>query len=195
MNGVKKEKKRLNGEDGPAMRSCKRLFFSSPLTGAWKNVLSTECIRFASPGARVGHACEKVRAMKGIPPYNAAASSERGSTEEGRSGNRDGEDVTVSGGRGMAMGRLGFSVAEVGRGGRESTVDVSPGTRRTTSFWMFCGFCETVRVKGGERWVTAHLYSNPTWWRGVSHDMKDEVADILRTMVGKRGEADEETVR
>jgi len=40
----------------PAMRSCKRLFFSSPLTGAWKNVLRTECMRFASPGARVGHA-------------------------------------------------------------------------------------------------------------------------------------------
>ena len=50
------------------MRSCKRLFFSSPLTGAWKNVLRTECIRFASPGARVGYAWEKVRAMKGMPP-------------------------------------------------------------------------------------------------------------------------------
>jgi len=42
----------------------------------------------------------------------------------------------------MVMGRFGFSVADVGRGGRESTVDVSPGTRRTTSFWMVCGFWE-----------------------------------------------------
>jgi hypothetical protein len=36
----------------------------------------------------------------------------------------------------MAMGILAFSVVEVGRGGRERTVDVSPGTRRTTSFCM-----------------------------------------------------------
>lgn len=46
------------------------------------------------------------------------------------------------GGRGMVMGRLGFSVADVGSGGRDNTVDVSPGTRRTTSFWMLCGFWE-----------------------------------------------------
>ena len=51
------------------------------------------------------------------------------------------------GGRGMVMGRFGFSVADVGRGGRESTVDVSPGTRRTTSFWMLCGFWEHESVK------------------------------------------------
>jgi hypothetical protein len=30
--------------------------------------------------------------------------------------------------------RFGFSVEEVVRGGRERTVDVSPGMRRTTSF-------------------------------------------------------------
>ncbi len=54
------------------------------------------------------------------------------------------------------MGRFGFSVADVGRGGRESTVDVSPGTRRTTSFWMVCGF-----------------------WRGICYDVKDEIANIL----------------
>ena len=51
-----------------------------------------------------------------------------------------------SGGSGMAMGRLEFSVAEVGRGGRESTVDVSPGTSRTTSFWMLCEFWEDESV-------------------------------------------------
>jgi hypothetical protein len=40
----------------------------------------------------------------------------------------------------MAKGRFGFWVAEVGRGGRESAVDVSPETRKTTKFWMLCGF-------------------------------------------------------
>jgi hypothetical protein len=97
-------------------------------------------MRFVSPGARVGHAWEKVRAMKGIPPKSAAASSERGSTEGGRSGGEDGVGGGGSAGSGMAMGRLEFSVAEVGRGGRESTVEVSPGTSRTTSFWMLCEF-------------------------------------------------------
>ncbi len=61
---------------------------------------------------------------------------------EGRSREKDGAVDGGLGGRGMAMGRLGFLVAEVGSGGRESTVDVSPGTRRTTSFWMECVFWE-----------------------------------------------------
>lgn len=91
-------------------------------------------MRFASPGARVGHAWEKVCVMKGMPPYSDAASSERGSTEEGRSGGEDGVGWGEVGGRGMGMGRFGFSVADVGRGGRERTVCVSPGTRRTTIF-------------------------------------------------------------
>jgi hypothetical protein len=100
-----------------------------------------ECIQFTSLGACVGHACEKVHTMKGIPSYSATASSECGLVEEGRSGSKGREDVTGSGGREMVIGRLGFSVAEVGRGVRESTMDVSPEIRRTTSFWMFCGFC------------------------------------------------------
>jgi hypothetical protein len=33
-------------------------------------------------------------------------------------------------------GKVWFSVAEVGRGWMESTVDVGPETRRTTNFWM-----------------------------------------------------------
>ena len=33
---------------------------------------------------------------------------------------------------------LGFSVAVVGRGASESTVDVNTGTRRTMDFWMLC---------------------------------------------------------
>jgi hypothetical protein len=62
--------------------------------------------------------------------------------EAGRSGGEDEVGSGGSGGRGMEMGTLRFSMAEVGRGGRESTVDVIPGTRRTTSFWMLCGFWE-----------------------------------------------------
>ena len=58
---------RVTNRYRPAMRSCKDLF-SSPLTGAWKNVVSTECIQFASLGARVSHEWEKVCEMKGTPP-------------------------------------------------------------------------------------------------------------------------------
>ena len=127
-----------------------RLLFSSPLTGVWKKVLRTECMRVASPGARVGQAWEKVRAMNGTPPYSAAASSEWGSTDEGRSEDSDGVGGGGSDGRGMGIGRLGFFVAEVGGGGRERTVDVKPGTRRTTSFCMLCVFCTLIQLVGGE---------------------------------------------
>ena len=54
--------------------------------------------------------------------------------DAGRSGGEDGVGGGGSGGRGMEMGTLRFSMAEVGRGGRENTVDAIPGTRRTTSF-------------------------------------------------------------
>ena len=54
--------------------------------------------------------------------------------DAGRSGGEDGVGGGGSCGRGMDMGTLRFSMADVGRGGRESTVDVIPGTRRTTSF-------------------------------------------------------------
>jgi len=49
--------------------------------------------------------------------------------------------VAVAVAMAMAMGRLGFSIAKVGRGASESTVDVRPGTR-TTGFWTLCGFWE-----------------------------------------------------
>jgi hypothetical protein len=61
--------------------------------------------------------------------------------EGGRSGEEDGMSSDGSGGKGMAMGASGFSMAEV-EGGRESTVDVIPRTRRTTIFWTLCGFWE-----------------------------------------------------
>jgi hypothetical protein len=61
----------------------------------------------------------------------------------------DGEGGNGSGGSGMGIGRLGFSVEEVRRGGRERTVGVTPGTRRTTSFCMRWGFWKEVSTKGG----------------------------------------------
>jgi hypothetical protein len=72
----------------------------------------------------------------------------------------------------MATGRLGFSIAEAGRGGRERTVDVSPGTRRITSYRMPWGFWKEVSTKGSSsesgRLMIAHLYSNPAWWWGIT---------------------------
>ena len=40
-------------------------FFSSPVTGTWKNAERAENILVASPGARVGHAWLNLDAMKG----------------------------------------------------------------------------------------------------------------------------------
>ena len=54
--------------------------------------------------------------------------------ESGSSTGEGGVRGRGSDGTGIGMGMLGFSVEEVGRGGRESTVDVRPGTGRTTSF-------------------------------------------------------------
>ena len=53
------------------------------------------------------------------------------------------------------MSRLGFEVAEVGRGGRERTaawtVDIKPGMRRTTSFCMLGVFCELLNLENNNR--------------------------------------------
>ena len=51
----------------------------------------------------------------------------------------------------MGMGRLGFEVTEVGRGGGERTVDIKPGMRRTTSFCMLCVFCEQLNTENSIR--------------------------------------------
>lgn len=101
-------------------RSVSRLFRSSPVTGPWKNALSTECIRVWSPGARVGHAYVNVEEMNGTL---GEASS-------------DG----CAGGNGTARGTLGFEVAEVGRGGSARMSGVSPGIRRATTFVIVRGF-------------------------------------------------------
>jgi hypothetical protein len=63
----------------------------------------------------------------------------------------EGVDGGGSCGSGMGMGRLGFSVAEVGGGGKERTVDVKPGTRSTTSFCMLWVFYEPMSVSGTSR--------------------------------------------
>lgn len=119
------------------MRSSMRLLFSSPLTGVWKTVLKSECMRVASPGAQVGQRCKNMSGMNGTPPYSAAASSESGSTEEARSGISDGVGGGGSDGRGMGIGKLGFFRAEVGSDGRERTVVVKPGQEERQAFVCF----------------------------------------------------------
>jgi hypothetical protein len=132
-------------------------------------------MRVASPGARVGQAWENVRVMNGTPPYIAAASSELGSTLERRSG---GSDTAGDGG-------LGFFVAEVGRGGSERTVEVKPGTRRTTSFCMLCVFCGPMSIILGSRVKDTHLHSNPARWRRLGYYVEDKVTDILIVVLSR----------
>jgi len=73
-------------------------------------------MRVWSPGARVGHAWLNVEAMNGMVW--------RGAPSEG------------AGGRGIARGRLGFDVAVVGKGGKDSMSGVRPGIQRATALWI-----------------------------------------------------------
>lgn len=50
------------------------------------------------------------------------------------------------GSRGMESGKLGFEVADVGRGGKASRSEVSPGTRSATTFWIMLAFLRAVRM-------------------------------------------------
>ena len=52
-----------------------RRFFSSPLTGPWKNVPRTEYILEWSLGARVGQTWLNVEAMKGSGVFDLLGSS------------------------------------------------------------------------------------------------------------------------
>src|SRR5258708_23713595 len=109
-------------------------------------------MRFTSPGARVGHAWEKVRVMKGLPrraPHLLSSDRWRRKGQEGKI-----ERFVVDLVRVTATGRLGYSVAEVGSRGRENTIDVSPGTRVKTSFWMQCGVWEHESQKVSTRGET-----------------------------------------
>jgi hypothetical protein len=83
----------------------------------------------------------------------------------------------------MGIGRLGFFVAEVGRGGSERTVEVKPGTRRTTSFCMLCVFCEPMSIIliAGE----GHSHSNPARWRRLGYYVEDKVTDILIVVLSR----------
>lgn len=112
---------RAQAEDNiQVTRSISRFFFSSPLTGPWKNAFKTECMRVWSPGARVGHAWLNVFLMKGKPEDESSAGP--------------------AGGSGTARGKLGFAVAEVGRGGSEMMSGVMPGNRIATTFCTDLGF-------------------------------------------------------
>jgi hypothetical protein len=77
--------------------------------GPEKNSDMMECMRVASPGARVGHAWLNLDEMKGIT-------------------------VVLVPGSGTAKGKFGFAVADVGSGGRASCSCVRPGMRMATTF-------------------------------------------------------------
>ena len=87
----------------------------------------------------------------------------------------------------MGMSRLGFEVAEVGRGGRERTVawtvDIKPGMRRTTRFCMLGVFCEPLSLennnRGGETPTLAPTCTLIHWQLGGGYNVKDKVANIL----------------
>lgn len=52
----------------------------------------------------------------------------------------DGSGIEIADKRGIESGKLGFEVAEVGSGGKESISGVRPGTRRATTFWIMFVF-------------------------------------------------------
>jgi hypothetical protein len=95
--------------------SCCLRFFSSPVTGTWKNAERAENILVVSPGARVGHAWLNLDGMKG-------------------------SKVPAGEGNGISTGTLGLSIADVETGGNEMVFPVIPTARRTTTFWIDRGF-------------------------------------------------------
>ena len=74
--------------------SCCLRFFSSPVTGTWKNAERAENIFVVSPGARVGHAWLNLDAIKG-------------------------NKVPGGEGNGISTGTLGLSIVDVEIGGNE----------------------------------------------------------------------------
>ena len=129
------------------MADAARRFLSSGLTGPWKKALSTLCILNASPGARVGQAWLKVRAMNGssnssllscvtsisfVPPKSVFTMT----VWEGG----------VSRGRGIDTGKLGFDVELVGWSEMFKCSGRIPGAKRTTTFPIACRFLSKVRI-------------------------------------------------
>ena len=117
-------------------------------------------MRVWSPGARVGHAWLKVVVTNGMLLGLA------------------------SDGRGMATGRLGLDVAEVGKGGSDNEGPVTPGTRSATTRSIALAFCqargesEPIACRG----LTGRSYLDlePVGRRCVGDDVKHEFANVLR---------------
>ena len=104
--GVWREKRRIQ-----AGRASIRRFFSSPLTGLWKNVLVTECILNWSPGAWDGQVWLNDHAKNGSGTFDTLGS-------------------------GFAIGTL--AVADVGGGGWARKSGSMPGIKTATALCMKC---------------------------------------------------------
>lgn len=63
----------------------------------------------------------------------------------------------VLGNKGIGNGILGFTVAEVGIGGRPKSSGVRPGINKATTFWMSWAFYDgDISVaKGRKTWLTS----------------------------------------
>ena len=131
---TKRERKETTGKKGEENThwtlcvNC--LFFSFPLTGTAKNVLSTLCICVWSPGAR---AWLKVVAMNGIFSTRLCGAPDDEESDDGAS-------------RGIEIGKLGLAMSMASDGGRKSRSGVSPGTRSATTFWTWFAFCGLLLV-------------------------------------------------
>ena len=114
--------------------------------GPVKKVLSTLCILVESPGARVGHAWLKVLAINGMQAaVEIISSSSPSSSSPSSSPSSYSRAETEGGGGGGAksgieIGKFGFEVDDVGRGGKARISGVSPGMRRATTRWIVFAF-------------------------------------------------------
>ena len=98
------------------------------------------------------------------------------------------EDSGLLSGRGICIGTLGFEVAEVGRGGSESVSGVSPGMSNVTTFRIDVEFCQILLGFSSCSRMCSYLDLDPSWWRGVCGDVKDEVTNILVCVRGEKHE-------
>lgn len=82
-------------------------------------------MRVGSPGARVGHAWLNVDAIYGML-------------------------LLDSSGRGIANGKFGFAVADVGKGGRARSDGVKPGMSSVTTLYIDRAFCKGLSICSGK---------------------------------------------
>ena len=73
-------------------------------------------------------------------------------------------------GSGIDKGRCGFTVADVGRGGRESTSGVRPGIKSATTFCTDRGFCKHVRLMEHHKGRRKHTSTLTQLGGGASAD-------------------------